>query len=365
MDIKFKFVFGLFLIFVLCSYSYAQENYLSESAEPLWSFTDISNIAWAIGTDEDAQNIIATSGDGNIYLIDLNGNLKGSYKFSLEGSNKILDSYVGNKDNKISTIVAATTKVCLINMIDKKQEWCVSGSKNESLWAVSMSKNGKFYVVGTSNGNVELYDETGNKIWRYIIPSSAKKIVWKGVSVSNNGEVAVTSYENVFILKEGNIVWNKSLSENIDTVKITENGKYIVCGCRDGKIYVFDNGAEKGKEIKILESGGGAIEDISINEDGFGSVCEAQTFHYIYIFSEGTTVKGAEIYYKQFGVDLASTEISKNGRYVIVSPATDGSKGVYFFDSDEYIKNYVQKIKQKINICIKTANKIGMDVGDI
>ncbi|PKP61421.1 MAG: hypothetical protein CVT88_00060 [Candidatus Altiarchaeales archaeon HGW-Altiarchaeales-1] len=365
MDIKFKFIFGLFLIFVLCSYSYSQENYLSESAEPLWSFKDISNIAWAVGMDEDAQNIIATSSDGNIYLTDINGNLKKSYKFSLEESGKILDSGAGNKDNKISTIVAAGTKVCLINMVDKKEEWCKSVSKNESFWAVSMSKNGKFYVTGTSSGNVELYDEKGNKKWEYKIPVSAKKIVWKGVSVSNDGEVAVTSYENIFVLKDGNTLWNKSLSENIETVKITQNGKYVACGCRDGRIHIFDNGAEKGKEIKVLESGGGSIKDISLNEDGFGSICEAQTFHYIYIFSEGTTVKDVEIYYKQFGVELTSTEISKNGRYVIVSPATEGSKGIYFFDSHEYIKNYMGRVKQKINGCVETAKKIGMNVSDV
>jgi|GEM_PF-5529118 len=363
--IKFKFIFGLFLIFVLCNYSYAQGNYLSESVEPLWSFTNLSNIAWAIGMDEDAQNIIATSQDGNIYLIDINGNLKKSYKLPLEESDKILDSYVGNKDNKISTIIAATTKVCLINMIDKKQEWCKNITGNESFWAVSMSKNGKFYVIGTSNGNVGLYDGNGNKIWGYKIPTSAKKIVWKGVSVSNDGEVAATSYENIFVLKDGNIVWNKSLSENIESVKITQNGKYVACGCKDGKIHIFDNRDEKGKEIKVLESGGGAIKDISINEYGFGSICEEQTFHYIYIFSEGTTVKDIEIYYKQFGVDLASTEISKNGRYVIISLATEGSKGIYFFDSNDYIKNYIERMKQKINSCVETAKKIGMNVGDV
>ena len=109
---------------------------------------------------------------------------------------------------------------------------------SEGIAYMKMSSNGKYVLVGEETNKATLYEE-GSKKW----DKGGFQFGIYGLDISDNGSnITVVDRKNVYFFNKDSStqVWNENFQEQeMSTVSISPDGKYIAAGTSTGNVYVF------------------------------------------------------------------------------------------------------------------------------
>jgi len=197
---------------------------------------DIKAPVWDVAVSEDGCIIYASSWNNQIYCFErTNGkyNLRWNKPFGKVGI------YGCSTDHKGEIAIASLYELGPI-WLNSKGEKIKSDSLGEGLYGASLSKDGQIAAFGSANGKVFLYKKSRSK--RLSISVSQKQIC--GVAHFGNGKLIVCgSFDGKIYLidSRGRIIWNINTWEEVWGVDITNDGKMICAGSGDSNVYMIKN----------------------------------------------------------------------------------------------------------------------------
>lgn len=149
-------------------------------------------------------------------------------------------------------------------------------------------------------------------------------------ALSSNGEYAAVGFDDtLFLLNVSNKqeLWRSTLSADVLSIDMSEDGFYIIVGCLNGALYLFNGTISSPKtEIWSTYLGSTPVYEVSItpNGDYFAAICESDVFLF-----RGNSSTQLWNYTTPDKDTLTVVAVSQNGNYI----ATGGWDAVlYVFD---------------------------------
>jgi WD40 repeat protein len=196
-----------------------------ETATLLWTFEKQTNFA-DTEISPDGSCIIAGGVNSGLYLLNSNGKLIWEKK---------LPSAVNGVDLADNAeICAAAARNGVLYVYNREGEYLWSKQAGENMYDVSVSKTGEYIAAGSDDGYLYLFTRSGDLVWSKQPGGNAYGGDICSVSVSENGEY-VAAGKRLFGLYlyrlSGNMVWYRQISEQVNDVAVSPDGKYTgVCG---------------------------------------------------------------------------------------------------------------------------------------
>ena len=166
---------------------------------------------------------------------------------------------------------------------------------------VTITRDGRYTIIGSYDAFIYCFDHSGNLYWSYktmgpiealgingsadyILSSSADRrtyflnrsgsMIWnpknneavRHVEVSDQGNLMVESMgEEVLVLaKDGNVLHRAKAGGMISALAIAESGEYVVVGCHNNKVTMFDKALQQLWQCET----GSEITSLAISEKG-------------------------------------------------------------------------------------------------
>ena len=226
---------------------------------------------------------------------------------------------------------------------------------------MEMSSNGMYVLTGEETNKLTLWQE-GTKVW----DKGGFLAGLYGIDISSDGSnITAVDRRNVYFFDKGsnNEVWNENFAtQEMSTVTISPDGRYIAAGTFDGNVYVFLT-SDKDDVWYHSDALDGKITDISFSGDSSHLIigtesgrvhvysseggdpmtmfqpnevsCVAaglNSKYYIYGTSEGMLtlfdgVIGADIWQKNIGGEIKDCVF--NGRSTYVFAGSDNKKNCF------------------------------------
>jgi len=144
--------------------------------------------------------------------------------------------------------------------------------------SLDVSNDGKYLISGTTDGIVELWDvEKGRRIARYMEKFEREENI-SSVKITSDGRyIASCAGEIVYLWKfqegEGKFKWVKNplavfkgLKDNVNSVEITKDGKYVISGSDDKTVKIWKRGYKK--PIYTITTHNDGISEVKKSADG-------------------------------------------------------------------------------------------------
>ena len=113
--------------------------------------------------------------------------------------------------------------------------------------ALAMIPSGSKILVGTQNGNVDLFDDKGNRSWSYATnPAGSPGSGVKEVALSTDGKIAAAgTYEGtVVVLDAGsNLLWSNVTKDHISHIAMSGDGSLVIAA-GDETVYAFSSSSQ-------------------------------------------------------------------------------------------------------------------------
>lgn len=148
---------------------------------------------------------------------------------------------------------------------------------------IAMSENPRYIAVGSYDGNVYIFGEEGNLLWKYlgsdglfrvVLPSDGSVVaasvnngdivlmdkagtsLWKkrlgdptignhalAIDISSDGRfIAAGDDTSVYFLsRDGTLLWNYSIGKYVPSVAISDDGSYVAVGSGNQYVYLFNH----------------------------------------------------------------------------------------------------------------------------
>ncbi|MHA1382077.1 MAG: WD40 repeat domain-containing protein [Candidatus Helarchaeota archaeon] len=207
-----------------------------------------------------------------IFFIFLPLSFMNIFSLSLIQDNQIMNS----NNQKLSTYL-------LESSTDHPPLWSYSFS--DSVRDLEISKDGRFIVVSTET-EVFLFDNNRTLLWTY---SAGANTV---VAISGNGDYIVVGCDDnkvyLFNKSSSTPMDSYTTSNDVDCVAISQNGQYIVAGSDDNNLYLFNR-----TSLTLLwqNNTGGDVDCVSISADGENFAASRRTSNNrIYFFDKDNSV---------------------------------------------------------------------------
>jgi len=282
----------------------------------VYLFDSNGNVLWKYKTKDSVRCVkfggdyIAVASWGGLYLFDKSGSLLW---------NKSYHVWTVDISNDGEYIVTRCEKVLFF---DKNGNllWKYDGIEG---WfsALDMTPDAKYIVVGDHEGNIYYFDNKGNLLWkRNIKEFDEKNEVIDSISMSNDGKyIAIGCHKKCYLLDStGNLLWKKKIRDGGVFVTIAPNSEYVVCS-----FYVFD------KNGNLLWK-----RDISSSSDIISKDGEYITTACGYTLARYDKSGNLLWIYNVEGY-IYGLSTTPDGKYVV---AGDDENKVYFFDATQYKK---------------------------
>lgn len=291
----------------------------NDKGQQLWKFPistkgyDGSDLCWGLDISPDGKYVAAGCYNGNIYLLNQQGNLVKTYV----GGNMV-DVVAFSPDNKYLAFGPADNgrDIGLVDLQTYNYFW--TDTIGDRARTISFSPDGKLVAVATPNGLLTMYDINGKKLWRhsngglttflsnfsgdggiFYIGGKGREIIgydptsgsikWSKIidqtpwasanNTSYNGSLAFGTVGGQiwYFDNQGNPLWRYeygNFGHNADY--LTQNGQYLLMGGGDPTL--FDNkgsilwelypGTDREKLIRMRKEDYIGAESAWISEDG-------------------------------------------------------------------------------------------------
>jgi hypothetical protein len=225
----------------------------------------------------------------------------------------------------VSLFLLLTTLVTSFNIHEVLSWTFWKYNTGDVVSSVAISLDGNYTVAATEKGHVLLLDRQGNLIWSKSLGNEVE-----GVSISGDGSrilAGVAEYStgepDVFLLnKNGDIIWQKDLiqSGRPCSVPISQDSNYFATGDTDNRVRFFDS---SGNQLWEKELGDWATS-VSLSSAGVYLAAGSWDDNVYFFNKTGSQLWSYDTEYSVYGVS-----ISPEGGYV----ASIGS-GIFFFDGN-------------------------------
>jgi WD40 repeat protein len=116
-----------------------------------------------------------------------------------------------------------------------------------------MIPSGKKILVGTQNGNVDLFDDKGNRSWSYATNPAGTTIVGvREVALSTDGKIAAAgTYEGKIVVLDatGKELWANMTKDHINHIAMSGDGSLVVA-TGDETVYAFSTSSQPLQTIR-------------------------------------------------------------------------------------------------------------------
>ncbi|MFX1452706.1 MAG: WD40 repeat domain-containing protein [Promethearchaeota archaeon] len=244
----------------------------------MWDHS-INNLVYSVDISKDGEFAVAGTAEHYVTLFYRNGSVKWNYdtgytvgyvSMSADGQ------YIASGDFGTNLTLFNNTDKVMWNhnmtraapvAISKNGQFIVSGNqyiKNVSLfnindgdnyvwshnitlapWYVDISDDGRYIAVGGINypgppkaGNITLFNNETGFIWFFNV--GAVDLLDVAISGDGNYIVAGDSSGILHLFNRNGRIWNTNLSSNVDSVAISQNGRYIFA-VAGNNLYVYNN----------------------------------------------------------------------------------------------------------------------------
>ena len=114
-----------------------------------------------------------------------------------------------------------------------------SKTEGDGIRYMAMSSDGKYVITGEEGDKTLTLREVGSKLW----DKSNFLLSLNGIDISDDGNnITAVDARNIYFLNKGSSseVWNVNLApQEMTTVSISPDGRYIAAGTYDGNVYVY------------------------------------------------------------------------------------------------------------------------------
>jgi WD40 repeat protein len=209
------------------------------------------------------------------------------------------------------------------------------GGSGNRIRSVSISSDGQYVVMGSDTGWTCFFDkDNSTPLWHYykssyepysVAISSDGQYIATGIG-NGSGATGSIRYGEVCFFNKMNPtpLWNYPINDWVTSIAISSNGKYIVAGGGDKKVYFFENSSFT--PIWSYETGD-IVESVVISSDGRFIIAGSNN-NKIYFFNSSSNIP---LWEYSTGSAIYSLAISSDGRYIAVGGMWNGR--VYLFNN--------------------------------
>lgn len=203
------------------------------SGAELWSFQ--ANGPWIATPLVVGETIFAPNGDGNLYALDLNGNLLWKFK-----ADRAMWSHpVGNGNTVYQA--ALDHKLYAVDMISGQQKW-VTDLGGAVVYSPTLSEDGIIYLATLSRELFAINSENGEIQWRRKFEES----LWSQPVLSGSQIFLGDLSNNAYALNavDGSNIWTQKLSGPVTgQPTVTENA--VIFATEDGTLVATTHDGER------------------------------------------------------------------------------------------------------------------------
>ncbi len=132
-----------------------------------------------------------------------------------------------------------------INTYNGAERW--KSRATSDITALAMISSGTKILVGTRNGNVDLFDDKGNLLWTYATnPAGSMGIGVREVALSKDGKIAAAgTYEGTVVLLDaaGKEIWSGVTKDHINHIAMSGDGSLVIAAGEE-TVYAFSSSAQ-------------------------------------------------------------------------------------------------------------------------
>ncbi len=220
-----------------------------------WTF-ETSDAVIDVAVSDNGNSIIAGCSDGRVYIFNRSGKLQRSFKESDE-----IVRVAISPDGRFAAWASLDGRICLA----EGSRIIYQTRVKNLVRAISIGENGKFWVYAV-NEKIVFLDRKGETFWTRSASDWIKSI--RISSDSNWVAVGTTAGELALYNGEGNLAWSKNLGSQIENIRFSPEIENISVCVKNNIVYVFSIlGAET---LKFTP--GDDVRFLSFNQDILDSV---------------------------------------------------------------------------------------------
>jgi outer membrane protein assembly factor BamB len=268
-------------VFLISSFGpsvyFFQRNTTNSTFQKKWDY-ELPDRVRSIDISEDGKIIAAAGEAGGTYVFSNSGKMTGSnsnysaiirvspngqrilgvsvaglYRYSSSGSRSRYENISVVSQPDVMELTGTGTSV-VYN--DDQSLLCVNIANGAELWktrataditALAMVPAGTKILIGTQNGNLDLFDDKGNRSWSYTTnPANTSGERIRDVALSSDGKIAVagTYYGKIVALDAaGNELWSNMTKDHINHIAMSADGSLVVATGEE-TVYAFSSSAK-------------------------------------------------------------------------------------------------------------------------
>ncbi|MBI5000831.1 MAG: PKD domain-containing protein [Euryarchaeota archaeon] len=263
----------------------------TSSSTPLWTHTTTYPIATtpreSLDISRDGEHIAVGTGTpytttGDIYMFNKNGSLMWTYSYPAD-----VRSVRFSGDGNYVVAGSWMWQLRLYDVSTGTLYW--TSTIGDPHYATALSYNASYVASGQGAQNtVSLYNRNGNLIRTYPVSGTVAEIAMSddGIYIAEAQYYPFGSVNAFRLLRTDtpSFVWSYTLSTYGETIDMALDARYIVGGCWDHNVYLFDTSS--GTPLYTYTTGGGIWE---VSMDYKGDYFAAASESGLYVF---TTIGG-------------------------------------------------------------------------
>ncbi len=204
-----------------------------------------ANFTFVSQTPPIGSYVAAGSDDNSIYLLNSTGNLVWSYNVGSYVESVALSAKKDGSD----LFVVAGTENRWVYFLDKAGSLLWSYRAGDDIEKVAISANGSYVVAGSKDKTVYFFQGEGgdgNPIWNYETDDEVNS-----VDISADGDKVVAGENDEYVYfwtgakalsgSNPSYTWRYEIDVPVESVDITLDGTFIVAGTRDERVYYFNS----------------------------------------------------------------------------------------------------------------------------
>jgi WD40 repeat protein len=146
--------------------------------------------------------------------------------------------------NGATTVFNDDQRLLSINTGNGAERWKTRATAD--ITALAMSASGTRILVGTQNGDVDLFDDKGSLVWKYATnPAGSTGTGVRDVALSTDGKIAAAgTYEGTIVVLDaaGKEIWSNVTRDHINHIAMSGDGSLVVAA-GDETVYAFSSSA--------------------------------------------------------------------------------------------------------------------------
>jgi len=307
---------------------YLFDNLFSSQKSPLWNYS-ITNSFSSVAISANGSYIIAGGGyfERRAYLFNYS-NPTPQWTYYTNG--EVYDVEI-TEDGDYATAASGSRRQ--VFLLKNTEPFSALGFDTTGLaLRVALSSNGSYMAVTDNAAKLYFFNTSRTSPeWTFTLSGDMST----SLSISADGNYIASGSDKVYFFRKNSSIplWTYNTPDNIDSVKLSKDGNYIVVGgggYKDYNVYLFNRSSPTPEWIYSTK---GEIISVAISYNGDYIVAQSAD-HFLYLFNRNSSIPIWR--YRLDGIFASSydysLDMSTDGKYIIAG----GRHYIYLFDRDKF-----------------------------